>query len=298
MANRIWKTAGVLGSVFALLAGTGTLTYASERESAFDGTYESQGTVTASALRIRNAPSLEGKQIGSLVNGSTVWILGQEGDWYRVDNGDENPAYMYAEYIDIEETKETVGDEVSGETSGETEKNDGSDKDAAESTEGADAAENTDKAEDAEGTDGNAENAEQTEGIEDTNAAEDTGAADEETVETIVPVADGELDLLAAIIQCEAGGESHTGKVAVGAVIMNRINNSQFPNSISEVVYQKGQFSPVASGILASVLSEGARSDCYEAAEEALTGSNPVGSALYFNSGSGKGQQIGNQHFY
>ena len=109
---------------------------------------------------------------------------------------------------------------------------------------------------------------------------------------------DSELALLAAIIQCEAGGESHTGKVAVGAVIMNRVRSSQFPNSITEVVYQSGQFSPVASGILSSVLSQGARSDCYQAAQEALAGSNPIGSALYFNSGSGRGQQIGNQHFY
>ena len=107
-----------------------------------------------------------------------------------------------------------------------------------------------------------------------------------------------DIMIIASIIQCEAGGESHTGKVAVGAVIMNRVRSSQFPNSITEVVYQSGQFSPVASGILSSVLSQGARSDCYQAAQEALAGSNPIGSALYFNSGSGRGQQIGNQHFY
>lgn len=111
-------------------------------------------------------------------------------------------------------------------------------------------------------------------------------------------VSDGELSLLAAIIQCEAGGESHTGKVAVGAVIMNRIRSSQFPGSITDVVYQSGQFSPVASGKLSSVLAEGARSDCYDAAREALAGSNPVGDCLYFNSGSGRGIQIGNQHFF
>ena len=90
----------------------------------------------------------------------------------------------------------------------------------------------------------------------------------------------------------------HTGKVAVGAVIMNRIRDSRFPDSISEVVYQSGQFSPVASGALSRVLSQGAREDCYAAAREALGGSNPVGNSLYFNSGRGKGIQIGNQHFY
>ncbi|NCC44449.1 MAG: cell wall hydrolase [Clostridia bacterium] len=242
MANKIWKTAGVLGSVFAFIACTGTLTYAAETESAYEETYESQGTITASSLRIRNAPSLDGVQIGSMVNGSTVRILGQEGDWYQVDNGDGGPAYMFAEYIHIEET---------------------SVEDTAESTD------------------------------------EDASVGTEESVEsTEVSISSEELDLLAAIIQCEAGGESDTGKVAVGAVIMNRVNSGQFPNTITEVVYQSGQFSPVASGILSSVLSEGARSDCYAAAQEALNGSNPIGGALYFNSGTGKGQQIGNQHFY
>ena len=74
-----------------------------------------------------------------------------------------------------------------------------------------------------------------------------------------VSVSGSDLDLLAAIIQCEAGGESHTGKVAVGAVIMNRIRDSRFPDSISEVVYQSGQFSPVASGALSRVLSQGSK---------------------------------------
>ena len=105
-------------------------------------------------------------------------------------------------------------------------------------------------------------------------------------------------ELLARLIQCEAGGESHEGKVAVGAVVLNRVRSGQFPDNITDVVYQSGQFSPVASGILSNVLAQGARSDCYEAARDALAGQNPVGDCLYFNSGSGQGIQIGNQHFY
>ena len=108
----------------------------------------------------------------------------------------------------------------------------------------------------------------------------------------------GELDLLAAIIHCEAGGESRTGKVAVGAVVLNRVNSSSFPNTITDVIYQSGQFSPVSSGILARTLASGVDADCYEAARAALNGENPVGDCLYFNSGSGRGIQIGNQHFY
>lgn len=108
----------------------------------------------------------------------------------------------------------------------------------------------------------------------------------------------GDLAMLAALIECEAGGESYTGKVAVGAVVLNRVRSGSFPNDISGVIYQSGQFSPVSSGKFQSVLSRGARSDCYEAAAAALTGENPIGNCLYFNSGSGRGIQIGNQHFY
>ena len=108
----------------------------------------------------------------------------------------------------------------------------------------------------------------------------------------------GDLAMLAALIECEAGGESYTGKVAVGAVVLNRVRSGSFPNDIAGVIYQSGQFSPVSSGKFQRVLSRGARSDCYEAAAAALAGENPVGNCLYFNSGSGRGIQIGNQHFY
>ena len=125
-------------------------------------------------------------------------------------------------------------------------------------------------------------------------------AAAQETSSQSSSVSAGSSDLamLAALIECEAGGESYTGKVAVGAVVLNRVNSSSFPNSISGVIYQSGQFSPVSSGKFQTVLSRGARSDCYEAASAALAGENPIGSCLYFNSGSGRGIQIGNQHFY
>ena len=108
----------------------------------------------------------------------------------------------------------------------------------------------------------------------------------------------GDLAMLAALIECEAGGESYTGKVAVGAVVLNRVRSGSFPNDIAGVIYQSGQFSPVSSGKFQCVLSRGARSDCYDAAAAALAGENPVGNCLYFNSGSGRGIQIGNQHFY
>lgn len=111
-------------------------------------------------------------------------------------------------------------------------------------------------------------------------------------------VSQGDLDLMAAIIECEAGGEPYEGKIGVGAVVMNRVRSSQFPNTISEVIYQSGQFSPVASGKLASVLSRGARQDCYDAARDVFAGANTVGDCLFFHAGGGSGLTIANQTFY
>ncbi len=105
--------------------------------------------------------------------------------------------------------------------------------------------------------------------------------------------------MLAAIIQCEAGGESYEGKLAVGSVVLNRVSSSDFRNTIAGVIYQGGQFSPVASGRFASVLAAGANASCRQAAGEVLNGNITIG-ALYFrrNDGSIPGTVIGNHVFY
>ncbi len=97
-----------------------------------------------------------------------------------------------------------------------------------------------------------------------------------------VSVGGGEKELLACIIQCEAGGEPYAGKIAVGAVIMNRVMSGAFPNTITGVVYQSGQFEPVASGRLAIRLSQGANAECRKAAAEVLAGANNIGECLFF----------------
>lgn len=113
-----------------------------------------------------------------------------------------------------------------------------------------------------------------------------------------VSASKADLDLMAAIIECEAGGESYEGKVGVGAVIMNRIRSPKFPNTLSEVVYQSGQFTPAASGKLASVLGRGASQACYDAARDVFAGANTIGERLFFHAGGGNGLTIGNQTFY
>ena len=110
----------------------------------------------------------------------------------------------------------------------------------------------------------------------------------------------GERLLLGAIIQCEAGGEPYAGKIAVGAVIMNRVMSGAFPDTITGVVYQSNQFEPVGSGRLAIVLAQGANSTCMKAADDVLAGSNNIGECLFFRTivPGIKGTIIGHHVFY
>ena len=104
--------------------------------------------------------------------------------------------------------------------------------------------------------------------------------------------------LLAALIFCEAGNQPYKGQVAVGAVVMNRIASSKYPNNIDAVIYQKGQFGPARNGKLDRVLRSGSyTSSCLQAAEDALNGVDPVEGCLYFGCGN-KGIKIGAHYFH
>ncbi|MCH5281095.1 MAG: cell wall hydrolase [Lachnospiraceae bacterium] len=115
-----------------------------------------------------------------------------------------------------------------------------------------------------------------------------------------ITFAAGDIDLLAAIIECEAGGEPYVGKVAVGNVVMNRVKSGVFPNTVLEVIYQNRQFSPVGSGRFAIVLARGANAECYQAAQDAMSGAAPVGNCLFFRTPIPglTGTQIGGHIFY
>lgn len=98
-----------------------------------------------------------------------------------------------------------------------------------------------------------------------------------------VSFAEGDRYLLANLIYCEAGGESYAGQLAVGSVVVNRVLSSVYPDTVVGVIYQSGQFSPVASGRLAAALAEGkATASCYQAADDAMQGNTNVGNCVYF----------------
>ena len=105
-------------------------------------------------------------------------------------------------------------------------------------------------------------------------------------------------ELLAALIFCEAGNQPYKGQVAVGAVVLNRIKSKTYPDSMKEVIYQRGQFGPAGSGWLNRVLqNKSYTKTAWKAAADALDGKDPVNGCLYFNQG-GSGKKIGDHYFH
>lgn len=250
--------------------------------------------------------------------GSEYTLLEKEGAWYAVQMDDVTVAYVPAE--DVQKTTilekaipvEAAYGESDGTYTAASWQPEYAEDTAADQGSGASAASGSAADSSAAGTpaadtytDSSADNTYADTASYDTTGT-DTGASsgteasgtDEPSEETVTTASTDDVSLLAALIYCEAGNQSREGKVAVGAVVMNRIASSSYPGSIREVIYQSGQFSPAISGWLDQVIASGAPSDCYEAAQAALNGENPVPGALYFNTSAGKGTKIGAHWFY
>lgn len=112
-----------------------------------------------------------------------------------------------------------------------------------------------------------------------------TGVADEATLKkmgisigTLPDATDANINLLARIISAEGRGESYVGQVAIGAVILNRIEHPSFPDTLQGVIYQGGAFTAIVDGQFNEPVSESA----YYAARDALAGWDPTGGCIYY----------------
>ena len=116
------------------------------------------------------------------------------------------------------------------------------------------------------------------------NATKETSSATGKKAKKTKKYSKSELRLMASIINCEAGGESFQGKLAVGIVVMNRVKAKNFPNTVRKVIYQKFQFSPVRNGMLDKKLKQYDQGkihsaqwkSCISAAKKALNGQNYI----------------------
>lgn len=100
----------------------------------------------------------------------------------------------------------------------------------------------------------------------------------EDKKEAVINLNDEEIMLLSKLIAGEARGESYEGQVAVAAVVINRVRDSRFPNSLEGVIYQRNAFSVVKNGYIYTEPT----SSTYRAAQEALYGNDPTNNAIYF----------------
>lgn len=116
-----------------------------------------------------------------------------------------------------------------------------------------------------------------------------------------VKASGNEVQLLGALIQMESGNQPYEGQLAVGAVVMNRVRSSRYPNTIADVIYAPGQF-PYASTKVHEVMARGVKASCLQAAQEAINGVSNVGSFTRFKSArssvNGASIVIGGHVFY
>ena len=98
------------------------------------------------------------------------------------------------------------------------------------------------------------------------------------SIGSIPPATESNIYLLAKIISAEARGEPYSGQVAVGAVILNRIEHPSFPDTLSGVIYQNGAFTAIVDGQINQPISDSA----YSAARDALNGWDPTGGCIYY----------------
>lgn len=105
--------------------------------------------------------------------------------------------------------------------------------------------------------------------------------------------------LLAALVYCEAGNQSYEGKLAVAAVVMNRVRSSAYPNTIGGVIYASGQFTPAGNGKVEACVARGVDASCLQAAQEAIAGKTNVGTATHFKrAGKHDGYVLGDHVFW
>ncbi|MCH5280853.1 MAG: cell wall hydrolase [Lachnospiraceae bacterium] len=114
-----------------------------------------------------------------------------------------------------------------------------------------------------------------------------------------VPTSVSDVTLLAALIQAEAGNQPYEGKLAVGAVVMNRVRSGGYPNTIIGVITAPGQFPPATNGTVAAIAARGPSASCIQAAEAAVSGQSNIGGATHFaRVGRANGVVIGAHVFY
>lgn len=226
-------------------------------------------TIQIDSLRIRKEGSEEAGILTLAGAGDSYRVLEQGTDWIKIAYRDDKEGYVSAAYVSVELQ---VGKAISIEEEQEAAR----------------------KAEEA-----------KRKKEEEEAAAKAKSVAVETVYGEATYASVDEVTLLAAVVQMEAGGQGYEGMLAVASVVMNRVNSGRYPNTITDVIYQRGQFPGAHNGILNRILSRGPRRDCIQVAQDALAGKNNAPGYLGFCSTSSSTYKkystytlIGSHYFY
>ena len=207
-------------------------------------------TVTADSLNIRQEPNTDSEVLMTAIQSDSFPVVETGEEWTRIDYG-SGEGFVASEYveesIELDEAISIAEEEA-----------------AAMEEMTASAAE--------------------TETNEETSDAKNSGkSADSVAASSPVSAGSDEAYLLACMVHVESCGEPYEGQLAVANVILNRVRDPRFDNSIAGVIYAPGQFPGAHNGTLDNILASGPNESCMQAAQEALAGVNNIGAYYYFN---------------
>lgn len=252
------------------------LLFGEEAKKAAEDNGRTVATTTTGALRIRKEPSMDAGVYDLLEEGAEYEVVNAEqltfsdgieisDEWVAVDF-EGKTGFVSADYVKVEHLIDH------GETIGQVEERKEEERKQAEAL----------KAE------------------QEKAAAQAKKAEQQKAIEKTKALAASDDLLLAALIQCEAGSDVYEGQVAVGAVVMNRVKSAAYPNTVKDVIFASGQFTPAGSGKLGRLIASGnIKSSCIQAAQEAMAGVSPVGTATHFRrAGSREGIIVGAHVFW
>lgn len=237
------------------------LVYAEEAESLANQLGKKVATVQADGLNIREQASETANVVDQAFSGKDYVCISEDAEWVGIALAADKAGYVKAEFVTVEYK---LGSAITLEEEQAMIK---AEQEAAERAA-------KEKAE---------QEAAAAKKAAEKKAAQEKAQTVTKTQTAATQATVDDLTLMAAVIEMEAG-TSYDGGIAVGNVILNRVNSSSFPNSISGVIYQRGQFPGAHNGKLSRILSRGPKSECVAAAQAALNGENIVGGRLYFNS--------------
>lgn len=268
-------------------------------EAAADG----KAKVNVSALNVRSKATTSSKVVTCLSKNTVVTLLGKSGDWYKISvesNGAKVNGYVFAEYVTKVSDSENGGSQQPSDTEQTVSKKYGIVNTAVLNLRAQ--ASTSSKVIGALYKNGTVTIQSLTadgqwykvETLANGKAVTGYAFAKYITLTDKAPEGEGdtgsngsyteeEVKLLAALVYCESGNQPYEGKLAVANVVLNRINSTQFPNTMKEVIYQRGQFTPAFSGSLAAALNKGVPDECVKAAKDAIAGNNNVEGYYFFN---------------